>query len=101
MLAVSNDDGNDGTVQASALKAVKEGEYSNVLGRRGKGESAWQVGDDAWLCGSGASTLAAFAVIDVENAAGYAYLFREAKKNPDMADFLNSPDTTILSLIHI
>ena len=37
MLAVSNDDGNDGTVQASAFKAVEEGEYSNVLGRRGKG----------------------------------------------------------------
>ena len=40
--------------------------------------------------------MAAFAVVDVENAAGYAYLFREAKKNPDMAAFLNSPDTTCL-----
>ena len=32
---------------------------------------------------------------------GYAYLFREAKKNPDMADFLNSPDTTIYADGHL
>ena len=45
--------------------------------------------------------MAAFAVVDVENAAGYAYLFREAKKNPDRAAFLNSPDTTIYSDCHL
>ena len=45
--------------------------------------------------------MAAFAVVDVENAAGYAYLFREAKKNPDMAAFLNSPDTTIYADGHL
>ena len=45
--------------------------------------------------------MAAFAVDDVENAAGYAYLFREVKKNPDMAAFLNSPDTTIYAESHL
>ena len=45
--------------------------------------------------------MAAFAVVDVENAAGYAYLFREAKTNPDMAAFLNSPDTTIYADGHL
>ena len=45
--------------------------------------------------------MAAFAVVDVENAAGYAYLFREAKRNPDMAAFLNSPDTTIYADGHL
>ena len=40
--------------------------------------------------------MAAFAVVGVENAAGYAYLFCDAKKNPDMAAFLNSPDTCLL-----
>ena len=34
--------------------------------------------------------MAAFAV-DVENAAGYAYLFREAKKNPDICLLYTSP----------
>ena len=56
VLAVSNDDGDDGTVQASAFKAEEAGECSDVLGRTGEGESAWQVGDEAWLCDSGGST---------------------------------------------
>ena len=55
VLAMSNDDDDDGTVQASAFKAEETGECSYVLGRMGEGESAWQV-DDAWLCDSGAST---------------------------------------------
>ena len=45
--------------------------------------------------------MAAFAVVDAENAAGYAYLFREAKKNPGMAAFFNSPDTTIYADDHL
>ena len=45
--------------------------------------------------------MADFAVVDVENVAGYAYLFREARKNPDMAAFLNSPDTTIYADGHL
>ena len=55
MLAVSNEDG-DGTVQASTFKADEAGECSDVLVRMGEGEPAWQVGDQAWLCDSGAST---------------------------------------------
>ena len=50
------DDGDDGTAQVSAFKAEETGECSAVLGRMGQGESAWQVGDEAWLCDSGAST---------------------------------------------
>ena len=45
--------------------------------------------------------IAAFALLDAWNAAGYAYLFREAKKNPGMATFLNSPDTTIYADVHL
>ena len=45
--------------------------------------------------------MVAFTVVDVENTAGYAYLFREAKTNPDMAAFLNSPDTTIYEDFHL
>ena len=45
--------------------------------------------------------IAAFALLDAGNAAGYAYLFREAKKNPDMASFLNSPDTTMYADGHL
>ena len=53
---VSNDDGDDGAVLASAFKAEETVEYSDVLGIIGEGESAWPVGDEAWLCDSGAST---------------------------------------------
>ena len=49
MLAVSSDDGDEGTVQASAFKAEEAGEYGDVLARMGERESAWQVGDEAWL----------------------------------------------------
>ena len=56
MLVVSNDDGDDGTVQASAFNAEEAGECSDGLGRIGEGESAWQVGGEAWLCDSGMST---------------------------------------------
>ena len=38
------------------FKAEEAGECSDVLGKMGEGESAWQVGDEAWLCDSGAST---------------------------------------------
>ena len=55
MVAVSIDHGGDGTVQVSAFKAEETGECSDV-GRMGEGERAWQVGDDAWLCDSGAFT---------------------------------------------
>ena len=62
VLAVSSevgamdDDGDDGATYASALKAEETGECSDVLGRKGEGKSAWQVGDEAWLCDSGPST---------------------------------------------
>ena len=56
MLAVSSDDGDEGTVQASAFKVEEEGAHGDVLGRIGEGELAWQVGDEVWLCDSGAST---------------------------------------------
>ena len=49
MLAVSSDDGDEGTVQASAFKAEEVGEYGDVLARMGERESAWKVGDEAWL----------------------------------------------------
>ena len=37
MLAVSNEDGDDGAVQGSAFKADEAGECSDVLAERGKG----------------------------------------------------------------
>ena len=49
-------DGDTGMVHVSAFKAEEAGECSDVLGRIGEGESASQVGDEAWLCDSGAST---------------------------------------------
>lgn len=60
-----------------------------------KGEYEGQIYVMSTKDGDNKLVMTAFAVGDVENAAGYAYLFREAKKNPDMAAFLNSPDTTI------
>ena len=39
--------------------------------------------------------MTAFVIVQKENADGYAYLFREAKKNPEMAVFLDNPKTTI------
>ena len=56
MLAVLDDDGDDGTLQALAIKAEDAGDCSDVFGIMGEGESAWQVGDEAWLCDSGTST---------------------------------------------
>ena len=56
VLAASDDDDEYDTVEASAFKAIETVECSNVSGRKGEGESAWQVGDEAWLCDSGAST---------------------------------------------
>ena len=50
------DDGNDGSAKASAFKAEETGERNGVLGRTGEGESASQVGVEAWLCDRGAST---------------------------------------------
>ena len=56
VLAASDDDDDSDAVEASAFKARGTGKCSNVSGKKGKGESAWQVGDEAWLCDSGAST---------------------------------------------
>ena len=56
VLAASDDNVVDDTVEASAFKVGEAGECSDVLGRKGEGESAWQVGDEAWLCDSRAST---------------------------------------------
>ena len=56
VLAASNDDDDYDTVEASAFKAGEAGECSDVLGKNGEGESAWQVGDEPEFCDSGAST---------------------------------------------
>ena len=56
VLAASDDDDDYDTVEGSAFKTGEAVECSDVLGRKGEGESAWQVGDAAWLCDSGAST---------------------------------------------
>ena len=56
VLAASDDDDDDNTVEGSAFKAGETGECSNISGRKGEGESAWKVWDEAWLCDSGAST---------------------------------------------
>ena len=56
MLAASDDDDDSDAVEASAFKAGEAGKCSNVSGEKGEGESAWQVGDETWLCDSGAST---------------------------------------------
>ena len=56
VLAASDDDDDYDTVEASAFKAGETGDCSDVLGKKGEGESASQVGDEAWLCDSGAST---------------------------------------------
>ena len=56
MLAVSDDDHPYDTVEASALKAGEAGECNDVLGRKGEGETAWHIGDEAWLCNRGVST---------------------------------------------
>ena len=56
MLAASDGDDDYDMVEASAPKAGETGECSHVLGKKGKGGSAWQVGDEARLCDSGAST---------------------------------------------
>ena len=56
VLAASDDDDDSDAVEASVFKARKTGKCSNVSGKKGEGESAWQIGDKAWLCDSGAST---------------------------------------------
>ena len=56
MLATSDDDDDFDAVQAPAFKVRETGKCSNGLGKKREGESAWQVGDEAWLCDSGAST---------------------------------------------
>ena len=55
-LEVSIEDDDDGTVEVSAFKAKEAGECSDVSGRMGERESAWQVVDKARLCDSGAFT---------------------------------------------
>ena len=52
VLAASDDDDDHDTVEASAFKAGEAGECSDVLGKKGEEESAWQVGNEAWLCDS-------------------------------------------------
>ncbi|CAN0511619.1 unnamed protein product, partial [Laminaria digitata] len=49
-------DDDDDSVHASAFKAEETGECSDVGSGRGEGGSAWLVGDEAWICDSGAST---------------------------------------------
>ena len=58
VLAASDDDADNNIADGSAFKAGEPGERSKVSDRkkRGEGGSAWQVGDEAWLCDSGAST---------------------------------------------
>ena len=57
VLAVQDDDDHYDTADTSAFKASEIRECSsNVSGRKGEGESAWRVGDEAWLCDSGACT---------------------------------------------
>ena len=56
VLTASDDDDGYDTVEASAFKAGEIGECGNVSGRKGEGESAWQVGDEAWFCDSRTST---------------------------------------------
>ena len=46
-------DDDQGTVRASAFKAEGAGTYGDGSE---EGEPAWQVGDEAWICDSGAST---------------------------------------------
>ncbi|CAN0429973.1 unnamed protein product, partial [Laminaria digitata] len=49
-------DDDDDSVHASAFKAEETGECGDVGSGMGEVESAWQVGDEAWICDSGAST---------------------------------------------
>ena len=56
VLAASDVDDDSDAVEDSAFKTRETGKCSNVSGKKGEGESAWQVGDEAWLCDSGAST---------------------------------------------
>lgn len=42
----------------------------------------------------------AFATISKENADGYAFLFREEKKNTEVVTFLDNPATTIFADDH-
>ena len=48
-----DDDQEKATVQASAFKAEEAGKNGEGSG---EGEPAWQVGDEAWIYDSGAST---------------------------------------------
>ena len=74
-----DDDGDYGTAQASAFKAEETGECSDALGRMGEGESAWQVGDEAWLCNSGAST-------HMTPSANCMINYKECNMKPRIAD---------------
>ena len=56
VLAASDDDDDSDADEASAFKARETGKCSNVSGKKGDGVSAWQVGDEASLFDSGAST---------------------------------------------
>ena len=54
--AGATDDEGDGSAQASAFKVDETGECGDGSRRMEEGESTWQVGDEAWICDSGAST---------------------------------------------
>ena len=52
----ATDDDGKGSAQASAFKVEETGEFGDGSGRMGEGELAWQIGDESWICDSGAST---------------------------------------------
>ena len=79
MLEASDDDDDYDSVGASAFKARETGECSIVSGRKGEGESAWQVGDYAWLCNSGASSHMTPSADGIIN-------YRECNLKPRIAD---------------
>ena len=56
VIAASDDDDGSDAFEASSFKARKTGKCNNVSGKKREGESAWQVGNEAWVCDSGAST---------------------------------------------
>ena len=55
-LATSDDDDDSDAVEASAFEARETDKCRNISDKKGEEESARQVGDEAWLCDSGAST---------------------------------------------
>ena len=85
-----DDDADDNTVEGSAFKARETDECRNVPGRKGEGESAWQVGHEAWRCYSGAST-------HMMTSADGMIIYRECNLKLRIAD-ARSRDMVILTL---